>query len=315
MIMMATNSNTNVGRNGFRMAFILWLGVIMNGVIVESFTGLTGRPTTTTTHTFFQRSVSSRTVLLTPNYMGSSKWDNLIDEDEDEEVGLPGPRDMQYIPVNVMRQNQNFVAMKEAGGVEITNDVYARNPDSFTWWFIGKMARISDVSVEDAVKRQWCMMEQHAANLRPLELYPQRGTLELWVAPGDSELDIAYNRPNIAFDQIMRVNQENDETTDEPKRLLGQIKAMFVGFQGEVYQAGEEGFRTERTSTGAPAKPELQSANADTDTDDDDDADDASQQREPTPEEMEQLMEQFKNEKGISSMNELFPNNENAEPS
>eukprot|EP00978_Attheya_sp_CCMP212_P015549 scaffold40075_cov52-Attheya_sp.AAC.1 len=265
MRMMATN-NTNVGRNGFRMAFVLWLGVLlMNGVVVESFTGLTGRPTTTTTtHTFFQRSVSSRTVLLTPNYMGSSKWDNLVDEDEDEEVGLPGPRDMQYIPVNVMRQNQNFVAIREAGGVEITNDVYARNPDSFTWWFVGKMARISDVSVEDAVKRQWCLMEQHAANLRPLELYPQRGTLELWVAPGDSELDIAYNRPNIAFDQIMRVNQQDDNgETDEPKRLLGQIKAMFVGFQGEVYQAGEEGFRTERTSTGAPAKPELQSADDD----------------------------------------------------
>jgi hypothetical protein len=50
---------------------------------------------------------------------------------------------MQYIPVNVMRQNQNFVAIREAGGAEMTNDVYARNPTTFTWWFVGKLARIS----------------------------------------------------------------------------------------------------------------------------------------------------------------------------
>jgi hypothetical protein len=165
----------------------------------------------------------------------------------------------------------------------------------------------TDVTVEDAVQRQWCMIQQHAANLRPLELYPHRGSLELWVAPGDSELDVAYNRPNIAFDQI-NYGMANADDETERKRLLGEIKAMFVGFQGEVYQPGEEGFRTERTSTGAPAKAELQSAN------NDDDDDDASQQPQPTPEELEQLMEQFKNEKGISSMNELFPT-DNAESS
>ena len=80
----------NVGRNnnGVRMvttiAFVLLLGIIG----VESFTGGTGRPIMTTHDAFFQRQgVSSRTtVLVTPNFMGSSKWDNLVDEDEDEEV-------------------------------------------------------------------------------------------------------------------------------------------------------------------------------------------------------------------------------------
>jgi hypothetical protein len=50
---------------------------------------------------------------------------------------------MRYVPRNVIRQNQNFVAIKEAGGKEMTSDLYARDPTSSVFWFCGKVARVS----------------------------------------------------------------------------------------------------------------------------------------------------------------------------
>ena len=104
-----------------------------------------------------------------------------------------------------------------------------------------------DVSVEDAVARQWPLIEQHAANLRPIELYPHLGQLEIWTAPGDSELEVAYNRPSTVFMKMSREGGKDVTTT-------------MIGFQGEVYQQDEEGFRTMRTEDGLPALPEVQSA-------------------------------------------------------
>lgn len=55
---------------------------------------------------------------------------------------------MRYIPRNVVRQNQNFVAIREVGGPSMTNDVYAREPNSSVFWFCGKVARVSGTSQE-----------------------------------------------------------------------------------------------------------------------------------------------------------------------
>jgi hypothetical protein len=197
-------------------------------------------------------------------FLSSSKWDNLVDED-DNDAGPPIPPDMKYVERNVMRQHQNFVAIREAGGKEMTNDVYVREPSSGIFWFAGKVARVSDVSLADAVARQWPLIEQHAANLRPLELYPHRGTLEIWTAPGDSELDVAYNRPSIVFEKMSR-------------EMTTNIKNAMVGFSGEVYQEGEEGFRTLRNDDGRPAKPEINAGN---------------EARAPSDEEMAQLEEKL----------------------
>ena len=49
------------------------------------------------------------------------------------------------------------------------------------------------------------MIEEHAARLRPNELYPKWGSIQLWVAPGDSEVDVAYCKPEIQFVQMSRV--------------------------------------------------------------------------------------------------------------
>lgn len=188
---------------------------------------------------------------------------------------------MRYIEFNIIRQNKHFVAIREAGGPAMTNDVYVRDPESSVFWFCGKVARISDVSIEKAVGRQYPIIEEHSARLRPLELYPKRGSLEIWTAPGDSEMDVAYNRPHVRFQKMKR----GDEVEGADK-----VRNIEIGFQGEVYDSGEEGFRTWRTEDGLPLKPEI--------------TEPKGEKRAPTDEEMEKISEMLKGQ----DLNELFDN-------
>ena len=174
-----------------------------------------------------------------------SRW---IDDDDDEE-GPPIPIDMRYSPPNIMRQHENFVAIREAGGAIVTHDLYARDPNSNTFWFCGKVAAVTDVPLETAVSRQWPLIEEHAIRLRPIELFSKRGLLELWCAPGDSELDVAYNRPTLRFMPMIR-----PATYDMAWR---KTKTMEIGFQGEIYNEGEQGFRALRNNDGTPMKAEI----------------------------------------------------------
>jgi len=210
------------------------------------------------------------------------KWDDLVDEDEDDVpyTGPPIPKDMRYIEFNIMRQNKNFLAIREAAGPELTNDIYVRDPDKSTFWFAGKVARVSDVSLEQAVARTYALIEEHAARLRPLELYntKQNGMLEIWTAPGDSEIDVSYNRPNVQFVKMSR--SDVVEGADA-------VKNVAIGFQGEIYEGGEEGFRTERTEDGLPVKSEIVPE---------------GEKRAPTDDEMAQINEMMKDK----DLNALF---------
>ena len=180
----------------------------------------------------------------------SRDWIDEVNEDELLEPldGPPVKPDMKYLPRNVMRQNKNFVAIREAAGKELTNDVYVHEPKSSVFWFVGKIARVSDVSPAQAVSRQWNLIETHAAHLRPIELFPSRASLDIWIAPGDSEMDVAYNRPDVVMEKMNREVEGADG-----------LKSMLMGFQGEMYEGGEEGFRTLRNDDGTPVMPEIQS--------------------------------------------------------
>jgi len=173
-----------------------------------------------------------------------SKWDKLVDEDDFDSI--PVRPDMTYEPRNVKRAHETFLSIREAGGKQMTNDVYCRDPDTDVFWYVGKVARISDVSLEQCIARQWSMIERHATNLRPIDLYPERGRLQIWTAPGDSEMEVAYNRPTLTMAKMSKTVEGAD-----------QVKKMLIGFQGEVYNPGEEGFRTWRTDEGLPARPEI----------------------------------------------------------
>lgn len=206
-------------------------------------------------------------------------WDAILrdlddDNDTNNEHGtgrtdaIKVPPDMQYNLRNCQRQNRHYLAIRDAGGMpNLIHDVYARDPQSDVWWFIGKVARVSDITVEQAVARQWPMIESHAANLRPLELFACRGVMELWVAPGDSELMVAYNNPDVTLRRMNRHVEGSDK-----------VKNVMIGFLGEIYDPGEEGFRTWRLPDGRPARPEIKGPQSD-----DDDY------RAPTAEEMERL--------------------------
>ena len=177
-----------------------------------------------------------------------TKWDNLVDEDdEDDYDAIPVRPDMTYVERNVKRAHETFLSIREVGGKDMTNDVYVRDPSEDVFWYIGKVARISDVSLDQCIARQWPMIERHATNLRPIELYPKRGRLQIWTAPGDSEMEVAYNRPTL---KMIPHSRDGVEGADK-------VKKMLIGFQGEVYQQGEQGFRTWRTDDGLPARPEI----------------------------------------------------------
>eukprot|EP00977_Amphora_coffeiformis_P022079 scaffold10377_cov150-Amphora_coffeaeformis.AAC.3 len=215
--------------------------------LVRTTTAISGR---TGTKLFDEKTLPIKTVLRQ-----SRDWIDEVEYVEDDEVESKGPPirpDMKYLPRNVMRQHKNFVAIREAGGKELTNDVYIREPNSEVCWFVGKVARVSDVTVEQAISRQWALIETHGSNLRPIELFPSRGSLEIWCAPGDSEMQVAYNDPDLVFTQMKREVEGAED-----------IRNALIGFQGELYERGEEGFRTWRTEEGRAARPPVQSPNQD----------------------------------------------------
>jgi hypothetical protein len=239
-----------------------------SGVSLQSLSPSTSKTTSTN-----MDSTCSRETRL---FLSSKNWDKIIadDEEEDEDENDGVPYDMHYNERNVIRQNKNFLAIREAAGAELTNDLYCRDPKSNIFWFVGKVARVSDVPVEQVVSRQWSLIKTHAANLRPIELFPGRKVLELWSAPGDSEMKVVYNEPDLIF---IKMDQEVEGAD--------AINKMLIGFQGELYQAGEEGFRTTRLEDGRPAKPEMTPPSAGPG-----DADAGGEERRPpTEEEMDQV--------------------------
>lgn len=252
----------------------------------------------TTTATWTRRSATKNQITTTTLWRQPNKWDFLDDLDDDDDGSTTTdttgrrhytscPPDMMYEPKIVQRAHQTFLAIRQAGGKEMTNDVYVRDPiDKEVFWYTGKVARVSDVTLEDCIHRLYPMMERHACHLRPLELYPHRGggTLEVWTAPGDSELEVAYNRPSIQLQQFVHSkewqynNNNNNNNKKQPTKYPSHIKASMVGFQGEVYQEGEDGFRTWRNDDGLPARPELNPG---------------GETRPPTPEELAQLQKEL----------------------
>mmetsp|Transcript_30424 Transcript_30424/g.45031 ORF Transcript_30424/g.45031 Transcript_30424/m.45031 type:complete len:266 (+) Transcript_30424:106-903(+) len=201
--------------------------------------------------------VSNEKIARTTLSSSSSKWDNLIDEDEDEdedEMSLLSEHfvapEMQYNPRNVGRQNRNFVDIRTAGGTEVTNDLYVRQRKYNVFWFEGKIARVDGVSVQACVARQYPLIAQHAANLRPLEMYPHHDQkFEFWAAPGDSEMEVAYNRPVLQMTKIV--------IDDDLAESCMEVRTLMIGFQGEMYEGGEEGFHTWRDEDGYAVKPEV----------------------------------------------------------
>jgi len=178
-----------------------------------------------------------------------------LPDDIDVEIENPfeTPADMMYKPVNIRRQLKYFEAMRAVGGKDCVADIYCRDngsPDKKlkqTFWFIGKVARCTGtVSLNEAVGRQWNLIEEHAARLRHVELGPSFKDLrlEIWAAPGDSEMEMAQNRLTTNMEMMYRLEKSEWE----------KVPLDEVGFEGEL-QDGEEGLRVLRTDDGHVMDP------------------------------------------------------------
>lgn len=108
----------------------------------------------------------------------------------------------------------NFDRIRKLYGKEATTDVYVRSPlnDETVFWFVGKVIRMIEVdgneggehelagevhpTESEAILSQKRLILEYAKNqLRPQNMGgPYSKNLELWSAPGDSEMDVVQNK-------------------------------------------------------------------------------------------------------------------------
>jgi hypothetical protein len=135
----------------------------------------------------------------------SSRSTSLFEQDNQQDyIARPGYRpkpqggDMAYIEKNIQRQMNTYLAIRESGASvdDCVRDVYARAPPQTTCWYIGKVAFTSgtDVTEQQAITRQLNLIEEHATRLRPVELGRAFGRIEIYTAPGDSEMLVADDK-------------------------------------------------------------------------------------------------------------------------
>lgn len=151
----------------------------------------------------------------------------------------------------VLRKAANtFDSIRKEHGKEACNDVYLRSPlnSPTTFWFVGKVAAKPDILPTHAcLAQKRVILEYSQRELRPQNLGGSYASvLELWFAPGDSEMDVVRNQVNLT-----KVEGSASDLPDD-------FDANMVGYNPEIY-IGEEvtkgGLRVERTEEGTPTKP------------------------------------------------------------
>lgn len=153
-----------------------------------------------------------------------------------------------------------FDRLRKEYDKDCLNDVYVRSPlnDESTYWFVGKIARCLEkqdcqgtcvpTPQEAVLSQKRLILEYAKRELRPQNLGgPYEKALELWLAPGDSEMDTVQNK----------VTLEKVEGSTS-KSLRDGFSVADVGFNPEIYVGDEVtkgGLRVTRDSEGRPTKP------------------------------------------------------------
>lgn len=96
---------------------------------------------------------------------------------------------------------------------------------------------LGTVSLNQAIARQLNLIEEHAVRLRPVELGRSFGSLEIWVARGDSEMACSEN--TIPLERIQRCIEGTQHVSLEG-----------VGFSCQVVTNQGVGFAIERCNDG-----------------------------------------------------------------
>ena len=146
----------------------------------------------------------------------------------------------------------NFDKLRKDYGKEFTRDVYCKSPlnDPELLWFVGKVNIRPDTAAtpEQAVIAQKRVILEYAKReLRPQNLGGKyASSLELWLAPGDSEMDAVQNKVSLT--------RVDGSTTDLPENF----SVSDVGYNPEIYVGDERekgGLRIKRDDEGNPVKP------------------------------------------------------------
>ena len=182
-----------------------------------------------------------------------------------------------YTEPNVRRSAQTFLDIRKIGGVDCTNDVYVRSKSKnsnvnananasgnrFQYWYIGKMARTDGtVSLEKSVAVIWNMIEEHACRLRPVELGREFGTgnLEVWVANGDTELEMSQavaggagagaTGSGYGLEGLKQMQDTNLKRMDSQVADCEGVKVLEVGLMAEIVTNTGKGFYIVRDDLG-----------------------------------------------------------------
>ncbi|GAX29527.1 hypothetical protein FisN_36Hh021 [Fistulifera solaris] len=151
----------------------------------------------------------------------------------------------------VLRKAANtFDAIRKEHGKNACNDVYIRSPlnSPTTFWFVGKIAaKPGIVPTHACLAQKRVIFEYSQRELRPQNMGGSYASaLELWYAPGDSEMDVVRNQVNLT-----KVEGSAADLPDD-------FDANLVGYNPEIY-VGEErtegGLRVEKSEEGKSIKP------------------------------------------------------------
>lgn len=161
------------------------------------------------------------------------------------------------------RAARNYDEIRKVHGVSNSRDVYVRSPKNSptTYWFVGKVGFVEPMTPSAACLLQKRIILEYAASLRPQNMggpiYSKE--LEIWLAPGDSEMDVVRNLVNLepvrgsAADVVLsNSNNNNDDNNSSVNvdALMGYNPEIYVG--DEVTQGG---LRVQRDEHGRPIKP------------------------------------------------------------
>jgi hypothetical protein len=161
----------------------------------------------------------------------------------------------------VLRTAANlFDGIRKRRGAGAVRDVYVRSPANSptTYWFVGKIASGAVVDGADALNDA-CFQQAAVAQKRLIleyakgELRPQNlagptysPSLELWLAPGNSEMDVVQNK----VDLVRVVGSAADLPEDLDLRTMGYNPEIYVG-----EERIKGGLRVERDEQGRRTKP------------------------------------------------------------
>mmetsp|Transcript_27102 Transcript_27102/g.45391 ORF Transcript_27102/g.45391 Transcript_27102/m.45391 type:complete len:229 (-) Transcript_27102:227-913(-) len=151
----------------------------------------------------------------------------------------------QYAKILAKESNEFDIINGKTEEEKTILDIYARLEQSEICWFIGKIAHSNDMDSETAMQYRAERMKEYAKSLRPKELASPSALdfpLQLWYAQGNTEMSVAQNKISLT-----QLPSNSAAATDDTNIATG-----LIGFQPEIYQGGEEGFRCKRDADGNP---------------------------------------------------------------